>query len=173
MAKSKLVGLLLEAWNDIDRVVADPTSAEAARPHDGGSSFAWTFAHVANQVDAWLNVRFGKRPAHPLISETRFRVGGPGATDDDWQAIRVAVDEVRGLARSYLEGMSDGDLDLMVSYDGSLAPLRETGPSLCYALLRICAHTTSTSARSPPSASASASEWATTPAFWRNASSLP
>jgi len=32
MAKSKLVGLLLEAWNDVDRVLADVRPSEATRP---------------------------------------------------------------------------------------------------------------------------------------------
>jgi hypothetical protein len=140
MASSKLVGLLFEACKDIDRVVADLPVAEATRPHDGGSSFAWTFAHVANQLDAWVNVRFGKRPAHALIGQSRFRIGGPGLTDDDWEVIRSGVLEVRELARCYLEGMPDEDLELVIPYDGSLAPLRETGLSLRYALLRVCAH---------------------------------
>lgn len=140
MAKSKLVGLLLEAWNDIDRVVASLPPADAARPRNGGSSFAWTYAHVANQLDAWLNVRFQKRPAHALIGQTRFRIGGPGTTDDTWDAIRAAVLDVRQAARSYLETLTDADLDLVIPYDGSLSPLRESGLSLRYALLRICAH---------------------------------
>ena len=42
MAKSKLVGLLLEAWNDMDRVLADVRPSEATLQRDGGSSFAWT-----------------------------------------------------------------------------------------------------------------------------------
>ena len=64
MPGSKLVGLLFEAWKDMDRVLAELNPEEAVRPLDGGSSIAWTAAHVANQVDAWINVRFQRRPPH-------------------------------------------------------------------------------------------------------------
>ncbi len=139
MPSSKLVGLLFEAWKDIDRVLADLDPEEAVRPLDGGSSFAWTAAHVANQVDAWVNVRFQRRAPHELIGESRFRVGGTGAADD-WQAIEAGVQEVRGAARTYLERLKESDLELVIPYDGSLSPLRETGLPLRYALLRVCAH---------------------------------
>ncbi len=139
MPRSKLVGLLFEAWKDMDRVLADLDPEEAVRPLDGGSSIAWTAAHVANQVDAWINVRFQRRPPHQLIGQARFRVGGTGAADD-WQAIEAGVQEVRDAARTYLEGLSESDLELVIPYDGSLSRLRETGLPLRYALLRICAH---------------------------------
>jgi hypothetical protein len=139
MPSSKLVGLLFEAWRDMDRVLADLDPGEAVRSPDGGSSFAWTAAHVANQVDAWINVRFQRRPPHELIGQARFRVGGTGAADD-WQAIQAGVEEVRDAARGHLAGLSESDLELVIPYDGSLSYLRESGISLRYALLRICAH---------------------------------
>lgn len=139
MPRSKLVGLLFEAWEDMDRVLADLDPDEAVRPLDGGSSMAWTAAHLANQVDAWINVRFQQRAPHELIGEARFRMGGTGAADD-WQAIQTAVHEVRDAARGYLEGLNESDLDLAVPYDGSLSHLRESGLNLRYALLRVCAH---------------------------------
>ena len=139
MPNTKLVGLLFEAWKDMDRVLAGLDSEEVARPLDGGSSFAWTAGHVANQVDAWINARFQGRAAHELIGQARFRVGGTGAADD-WQAIRAGVQEVRDAARAYLERLNEADLDLALPYDGSLSHLREGGLSLRYALLRICAH---------------------------------
>jgi hypothetical protein len=123
----------------MDRVLADLDPEEAVRSMDGGSSFAWTAAHVANQADAWINVRFQRCAPHELIGQARFRVGGTGAADD-WQAIRAGVEEVRDAARRYLEGLNESDLDLAVPYDGSLSSLRESGLSLWYALLRICAH---------------------------------
>src|SRR5207245_11040847 len=92
----------------------------------GGSSFAWTAAHVANQVDAWVNVRFQNRPPHPLIGQTRFRVGGAG-TADDWQPIQIAVSEVRDAARSYLREMADRDLDLVIPYEGPCLRLPWSG----------------------------------------------
>ena len=138
MARSKLVGLLFEAWNDVDRVIADLDPDEAVRSTNG-SSFAWTVAHVANQVDAWINVRFQKRAPHQLIGQERFRVGGTGIAHD-WQAIQAGAREVREAARTYLEGITRDDLDLVLPYDGSLQHLLATGVSLRYALLRPCAH---------------------------------
>ena len=139
MAKSKLVGLLFEAWNDIDRVLDGLDSAEAIQQFDGGSSFAWTLAHVTNTVDAMINSRFTKRAAHGYIGQERFRFGGTGVADD-WTAVQRGVHEVRGAARSYLQDLGDEKLDLIVPYDGSLTHLRATGLSLRYAVLRTCAH---------------------------------
>ena len=139
MAKSKLVGFLLAAWSDMDRVLADLDPAEAVRSLDGGSSFAWTVAHVANQVDAWINVRFQRRAPHELIGQGRFRAGGTGVADD-WEAIQTGVQEVRRAAGAYLASLNESDLDLVIPYDGSFAHLRETGLGLRYALLRTCAH---------------------------------
>ncbi len=138
MTNSKLVGLLLDAWDDLDRVVAGLSPEEAVGGADG-SSFAWTVAHLASQVDGSINVRFQKRGPHPLIGQNRFRAGGSGAAEE-WRAILAAVREVRESVRAYLEGMDDGDLDLVIPYQGSFAPLRESGISLCHALMRSCAH---------------------------------
>ncbi len=66
MAESKLVGLLFEAWKDTDRALAGLDAAEAVLSRDGGSSYAWTASHVANQVDAWLNTRFQRLDPHEL-----------------------------------------------------------------------------------------------------------
>ena len=67
------VGLLFDAWEDFDRVVGGLTPEEATAQHSGGSSFAWTAGHVANQVDAWINVRFQRREPHPLIGRASCR----------------------------------------------------------------------------------------------------
>ena len=139
MARSKLVGLLFAAWEDLDRAVAGLSQADAGRRVDGGSSFAWTVGHLANQLDAWTNVRFQNRPPHVLISQERFRIGGPGLADD-WDATRDAALEVRVAARGYLERLGDDDLDLVIPYDGSFLRLREKGLNLRYALLRTIAH---------------------------------
>jgi hypothetical protein len=139
MSGSKFVGLIFGAWKDMDRALADLYPEEAVRPLDGGSSIAWIAAHVGNQVDAWINVRFQRRAPHELIGQTRFRAGGTGAADD-WQAIQAGVQEVRDAARRYLEGLNEGDLELVIPYDGSFSHLRVTGLRLRYALLRTCAH---------------------------------
>jgi hypothetical protein len=136
---NKLVGLLFDAWDDLDRALAELDPGDAVRPVDGGSSFAWTAAHVANQLDAWINVRFQRRDPHALISQDRFRFGGSGEADG-WDAILAAIGEVRQAARPYLEGLTEDDLDPVIPYDGSVRHLRAAGLSLHYALLRICAH---------------------------------
>ena len=139
MANSKLIGLLFGSWNDLDRVLDGLDPAEAVQQSDGGSSYAWTVAHLANQVDAWANVRIGQKSPHEYISQERFRFGGTGAADD-WQAIQRAACEVRETARGYLEAVDEADMDKVIPYEGSFARLRETGINLRYALIRMCAH---------------------------------
>ena len=97
MPKSKLVGLLFESWNDFDRALEGVTEDEAVERHFGGSSFAWTYAHAANLIDAWVNVRFGTMAPHALIGQDRYRFGGTGEPGQ-WQAIRQGVKEVREAA---------------------------------------------------------------------------
>ena len=139
MPRSRLVGLLFSAWDDFDRVLVGLSPQEAVTSGDGGSSFAWTAAHVANQVDAWINVRFQGTTPHPLIGEARFRFGGSG-TADDWASVQAGVREVRGKARDYLEPMGEPGLDLTIPYDGSILHLRTGGLHLGYAIMRACAH---------------------------------
>lgn len=139
LAKSKLVGLLFESWDDLDRVLAGLTPDEAMSNLDGGSAPAWTLAHLTQVVDAWINVRFQKRAPHPLIGQARFGIGSNGVADD-WDAIRTGVAEVRQAARAYLEDLDDDDLETTVAYDGSLSHLRGRHVSLRYFLYRIVAH---------------------------------
>lgn len=134
----KLVALLFDAWDDLDRATAGLSASEATRV-DRGSSVAWTVAHLANQLDSWTNVRFAGHEPQPLIGETRFRVGGPGRADD-WPAIEKAAGEVRDRARAFLEGVSDEDVERVIPYDGSFKPLHKTGITLRYALHRTIAH---------------------------------
>src|SRR5262249_27755448 len=98
----KLVALLYQSWADLDRAASGLTPELATARHAGGSSIAWTVAHVTNQVDAWLNVRFQGRPPHPLIGDQAFRVGGSGAAED-WPTILTAVAEVQAAARGFLD----------------------------------------------------------------------
>ena len=139
MAKSKLVGLLFESWNDMDRVVDGLTPENALENFDRGSSFAWTFAHVANGVDAWINVRFQHRQPHPLIGDQRFRFGGTGRADD-WESIHAAALEVRDTARAYLQDMGDSELERNIPYDGSVEHVRKSGLILRYAIMRAISH---------------------------------
>ncbi len=139
MPQSKLVGLMFEAWVDIDRVVEGLTPEEAVRNWGGGSAFAWTLAHVTHQLDGWINVRFQKHPPHPLINDSRFAIGGTGEAED-WEEIVIGVAEVRRDVRSYLDGMKEDDLDLVIPYDGTFSKVREKGLSLRHALIRLSAH---------------------------------
>ena len=139
MPKSKLVGLLFESWNDFDRALEGVTEDEAVERHFGGSSFAWTYAHGANLIDAWVNVRFGTMEPHALIGQNRYRFGGTGEPGQ-WQAIRQGVREVREAASGYLEHKTDEDLEIVVPYEGSFKHLRRSGISLRYALYRAITH---------------------------------
>jgi hypothetical protein len=112
---------------------------EATLPIHGSSSFAWTLAHVTNQVDAGINVQFQKKDRHKLIGQKRFRFGGTGEANE-WGTIKSGVEEVRTTARNYLEELDDQGIDLTIPYDGSIKWLRSKGLNLRYTLYRACAH---------------------------------
>ena len=137
--RSKLVGLLFDAWSELDRVVDGLTPEVALEALDGGSSFAWTVAHVSNVLDISINVRFLKADPHPYLGKNEFRMGGTGAAND-WDAIREGVREVRESARDYLSGLEDGDLDRVVPYDGALLYLQGEDISLQHSIFRSIAH---------------------------------
>ena len=139
MAEDKPVGLVFVAWDDFDRVLQGLSAEDATRQVDGGSSFAWTLAHVTNQIDSWINVRLLHHEPHPIFGQDQWRMGGNG-TAEEWDAIREAVPEVRQIARTYLESVSDSDLDALAPYTGSLAALKGRMVTLRYTLLRISAH---------------------------------
>jgi hypothetical protein len=131
--------MLFAAWSDLDRALADVTPADAVCQVNGGSSMAWTLAHVTNGVDSWINVRFQGRAPHPLFPHPRFRFGGDGSADE-WDEIRAGVEDVRSNVRHYLLTRSDADLDLVLPYDGSYPPFRERGIQLRLAILQNGAH---------------------------------
>jgi hypothetical protein len=135
------VELLLVAWSDLDRALTGVSDTDAVHQIDGGSSFAWTLAHVTNGVDSWINVRFLGMPPHPLISHPRFRMGGDGSADN-WQVIREAVNEVRAPARAFLLRCTAIDLDRTIPYDGSYPLFREYGLNLRLAILQNAMHHT-------------------------------
>ena len=139
MANSKLVELLYAAWKDNNRVIDGLTPDDAGEKHHGGSSFAWTYAHAANQVDAQINVRFAGHEPHNLIGEDRFRFGG-NCDAHEWEAIKAAVEEVRQAARDHLDGLSDDDLSINIPYDGSFAKYGISEINLRYAIYRAVTH---------------------------------
>lgn len=138
MTAPNLPDLLLDAFDDLDRVLKNLSPEDVVR-HVDGSSFAWTHAHLANQVDTWTNVRIQGLDPHPLISQQRFRFGGPGEADD-WDNIQTGVAEVRVAATAYLDGVTDADLNRVHPYEGSFEALKDTGITLRYALSRTIAH---------------------------------
>lgn len=133
------VSLVLEAWESIDKAVSGLLPDEATKRWFEGSSFAWTYGHVTNQVDAWLNVRFQGRDPHTLIGSDAFRRTGSGGADD-WGAIVAGVEEVRAVALPFMETLREDQLDERHPYEGSIETLRSTGISMRHALLRIAAH---------------------------------
>lgn len=133
VARGALVGALFDAWDELDLVLDGVTPAEMTEPWGGGSAFAWTYGHVANSIDAWLNVRFQGRTPHSVIGALDLRFGGSGRATD-WPTIRRGVAEVRATARDYLHRLADADLDLVIPYDGSIVALRAPGLSLRHAV---------------------------------------
>lgn len=132
--------MLLAAWEDLNRVLRGLTEQEGSLRLGGGSAFSWTAAHLANQLDGYLNVRLQNRDPHPLIGQPVFRFGGPGKPGD-WAAIQQGIQEVHERARPFLESLSEADMERSVPYQGSLAPLQERGSvTVRYSLARIVLH---------------------------------
>ena len=136
---SMLVGALFDAWDEFDLTLAGVTPEDMLAPWGGGSAFAWTYGHVANSFDAWLNVRFQGLAPHPIIGDRALGFGGSGQAAD-WPAIHRGVAEVREATRRYLHGLTEPDLDLVIPYDGSYAPARQHGLSLRFAVLLHVTH---------------------------------
>ena len=132
--RSAIVGALLDAWEDLELALAGVAPGDVIEPWGGGSAPAWTYGHVANPVDAWLNVRFQGLTPHPVIGDRDLRFGGSGRAAD-WPAIHRGVAEVREAARPYLQRLTEPDLDLVIPYDGSIVALRAQGLSLRHAIL--------------------------------------
>src|SRR6266498_2070121 len=122
---------MYRAWADVDRAVDGLSAEEATVRRDGGSSIAWTFGHVAQQVDSWINRKFKGLAPHPVLGQPEFRARGSGSADD-WRGIQVAVHEVRDASRKFLDASPAPDLDRVIPYDGSIEQLRPVGltPSL-------------------------------------------
>ena len=139
VAVNPLVGLIIEGWAELDRVLDGLDAATAVQQVDGGSSFAWTLAHVTNQLDTWVNVRLANLPPDPVFDDPRWRFGGSGVADN-WDEIKGAVVRVRANARTYLEPLDDAGLAATAPYAGALAELKGKPVTTRYTLLRIAAH---------------------------------
>jgi hypothetical protein len=139
VALNPLVGLVIEGWDELDRVLDGLNATDATRQVDAGSSFAWTLGHVTNQLDSWVNVRLQHVAPHPVFEEARWRFGGTGVADN-WDEVRAAAVEVRDTARGYLEGLDDAALAMQSPYAGSLPELSGRQVSVRYTLQRIAAH---------------------------------
>lgn len=139
MASDKLILLMYRSWADIDKAVDGLSPEEASARRAGGSSIAWTFGHVAQMLDSWMNANFQGLPRHSIMGQPTFRSGGTGEAED-WPAIQTGVQEVRDAARRLLDAEPGPDLDRVIPYNGSIEYLRSTGLTLRYALMRIAAH---------------------------------
>ncbi len=139
MATDKLIPFVYQSWADADFAVEGLTDEEATTRYDGASSIAWTYGHLANMVDSWLNAKFQGLARNSIVGSAEFGAGGTGAAED-WPAISAAVREVRASARCLLDNKPPPDLDRVSPYDGAVAYLHPIGLSLRHALLRIAAH---------------------------------
>jgi uncharacterized damage-inducible protein DinB len=135
----RLIQLMYQAWDDLDRAIDGLSTEEAITRHAVGSTIAWTVGHVTTQVDSWLNMRFQGLPPHRTFERERFKVGSDGNAGD-WEAILAGKEDVRHRARIFLDNNPPPALDLVVPYTGSIDSLRATGLRLDYALMRIAAH---------------------------------
>jgi uncharacterized damage-inducible protein DinB len=133
-----VIGALLDAFTDLGRVL-EGMSDEEALAGGAGSSYAWTVAHLANQVDSWINVRFAGEAPHPLVSADRYRFGGDGRAES-WAELRDAAVGVRATAAAYLTSLSEADLERSIPYPGSLPELKDRQVSLRYTLIRVLTH---------------------------------
>ena len=110
MPKSKLVALLYAAWDDADRVYAGLSDADALKRHEGGSTFAWTLAHITRGLDGWCNVTLqGGKPNEALEAERLRNL--PVGDAHDFAAIKRGVSEVRTGVKAYLDNVTDADLE--------------------------------------------------------------
>ena len=137
MPADAMAGMVLEAWNDLERATAGLSSEDAERRVGSASPISWSVAHLSTQVDSWINALFQGLSSHPFISQERFRFGAAGKPAD-WAQVQSATAEVRERARSYLEALTE--LEHRFPYQGSLRELRDTGISARYALIRITTH---------------------------------
>ena len=136
---SRLVHMLFDTWDDLDRVIDGLDAEQATGGQPGSSTFAWTVGHLAAYLDFWINVRFAGREPHTLIGEERFRFGGTGMAED-WGAIVAGAGEVRAAAREFLSGLEEDDLDRSIPYQGIFAGLRGKDVALRYYVMRTTAH---------------------------------
>lgn len=139
MSINATAGMVVEAWNDLDRATAQLSSQDAEQRVGTASPISWSVAHVTTQVDSWLNAVFQGRSKHPFISQERFRFGAAGEPAS-WAQVLSAVAEVRESARPYLDSLTASELDRRFPYEGSLLPLREKGITVRYALTRMALH---------------------------------
>ena len=133
-----IIGAVLDAWDDLDRVTAGMSDAEATAV-DHGSSYAWTVAHLANQVDGWVNVRFAGADPDPVVGLERYRFGGDGRAET-WAELQEAAGRVHRVAATFLETLAAPDLERSILYPGSLPELAGRRVSLRYTLLRVLVH---------------------------------
>lgn len=115
------------------------TAEDAGKRHHGGSSFAWTYAHVPNQVDSWVNVRFAGQQPQQFISQGPLPIRWAGDADE-WGAIMKAAEEVRAAARTHLHDLSDDDSNATSPYSGSFGRHGVTEINLRYVIYRAVAH---------------------------------
>jgi uncharacterized damage-inducible protein DinB len=135
----RLIQLMYQAWDDLDRAIDGLSTEEAIARHAVGSTIAWTVGHVTTQVDSWLNMRFQGLDPHPIFDREQFKTGASGHAEN-WQAILAGKEAVRSRARQFLESVPAPDLKQVVPYSGAIPALRETGLPLDYALTCIAAH---------------------------------
>jgi hypothetical protein len=136
---TKTAGLLRSAWEDWDALVSTAAPDALLHREHGASSVGWTLAHVSNQLDGWVNVRFQQHKADDVIGSDDYSIGGSGEAPEV-AVLLAAVERIRSRAWDFVKNRSEEQLEATIPYDGSIAHLRSSGLVLRHAILRIAAH---------------------------------
>jgi hypothetical protein len=136
--------MVLEAWCDLDRALDGLSPEDAGRRLGGASPISWTVAHLAENLDRLVNELFLGRERSAFLKDGSFRFGAAG-DPAEWDSVLRESEQVRKACRAYLEGLSEGELERRVPYEGSNAAMRAAaqrtgGISLRYALIRVALH---------------------------------
>jgi hypothetical protein len=129
------VSLLLDTWDDAERVFDRLADDDATASHFDGSPFGWTLAHFTGQMNMFASVLLG-RGQQPSILEGPTVYEMRAMSVADWHAVREAVAAVRRDVGDFLQALSPGDLA------GMTVPATSRTPEvrLKYMLGRFIAH---------------------------------
>jgi uncharacterized damage-inducible protein DinB len=135
-----LAALVLDTFVDLERSLEGLGRVEAETRSPGLSSINWTVAHIGQTIDVWLISGVANLPRDSYLSKNEFSKGGSGG-GNEWEATRKALSRVLDRSRTFLQTVSQDDLEKQTLYEGSLEPLKGKLVARYYWLARVVAHT--------------------------------